>query len=326
MNEFTPADRQLIREYLLDTLDPAEHERVEARILESQEWQEALEAERAALGVLDELEDAEAPEDLAARTLTRVDEAAKSEKGPRRLFGSWTSIAVTLALVGVIGAILLPALTRAREAARRASTQNNMKQIGLVLKMYANESPGELYPPMSPYKSLWMFDIERVYPKFLSDLSILVDLERPDADEIADELGELARADSPDWERITELAALSFTYVGWAVTSTDDADLIAQSYAQLTPEQLDLDLGPSGQTVHRLREGIERFMITDINNPAASAMGQSELPIVVTNPASEHASANALFLDGHVESWSLADAASYMRWFLDAVPHFSRPD
>jgi hypothetical protein len=30
-------------------------------------------------------------------------------------------------------------------------------------------------------------------------------------------------------------------------------------------------------TIYRLREGIERFLITDINNPAASSKAQSEI-------------------------------------------------
>ena len=94
------------------------------------------------------------------------------------------SLAELLVVVGILimlASLLLPALSRAREAARRSSCQNNLRQWGMAFKMYSSEAGGGLYPPIQ----LEMTDLregalavaprlDAVYPEYVSDLDLLV--------------------------------------------------------------------------------------------------------------------------------------------------------
>ena len=82
---------------------------------------------------------------------------------------------VVIAIIGILAAILLPALARAREAARRSSCQNNLKQFGIIYKMYSGESKGEKFPPMAiwPYGAMAP-EPRTIYPEYLTDPAILI--------------------------------------------------------------------------------------------------------------------------------------------------------
>lgn len=84
-------------------------------------------------------------------------------------------------------------------------------------------------------------------------------------------------------------------------------------------QYVDADGSPLPKSIHRLREGVERFFITDINNPASGSVGQSTLAVMwdawgnslnsLANMSSgivafNHSpgGSNVLYMDGHV-SW-----------------------
>ncbi|MBS3764526.1 MAG: prepilin-type N-terminal cleavage/methylation domain-containing protein [Planctomycetes bacterium] len=55
---------------------------------------------------------------------------------------------VVIAIIAILAAMLMPALERAREAARQAVCTSNMRQIGLYTNMYANDNAGKPAPPI----------------------------------------------------------------------------------------------------------------------------------------------------------------------------------
>ena len=192
----------------------------------------------------------------------------------------------------------LRAAKLARRAAEfRTSSANNLKQLGLSMKMFANESRGRRFPPLSSERGQLAMDSGPLYPEYLSDPNILISPAHPKATELLDAARAQPRSAFRDH---------SYWYLGYTLPDEETGLAFVEAFRSHTEAGLSMDSAQG--KFHALREGVERFQITDINNPAASALAQSTIPVMIERPGlhriegsrGQQTGSNVLFMDGHV--------------------------
>ena len=76
---------------------------------------------------------------------TESGEVPSPARGPRRVAAfTLVELLVVIGIIALLISILLPSLNRAREAARRTQCLSNLRSIGQMLNMYANQFDGRV--------------------------------------------------------------------------------------------------------------------------------------------------------------------------------------
>jgi prepilin-type processing-associated H-X9-DG protein len=248
---------------------------------------------------------------------------------PQRAWNSFQNVVLGVVAVailsaaglGILGSILFPEGTRVPAVRLRAFCQNNLKQMGVVYRMWAYEHDGTL-PPLAPVPGEFCAASATIFPEYLTELTVLDCPSDPDVQEVTD-------------SAIGQVTDRSYFYLGYTVTNEAEARVFVEAYKKRAAEgggfEEDLIVAPGSGTggsdrILRLHDDVDKALQKATGIASASVAEASEIPIMFDCDANHHVSRgiNVLYLDGHVVFVKLEKKFPAQQWFLDALAELER--
>jgi prepilin-type N-terminal cleavage/methylation domain-containing protein/prepilin-type processing-associated H-X9-DG protein len=216
-------------------------------------------------------------------------------KPTRRSAFTLIELLVVIAIIAILAAILFPVFARARENARRASCQSNLKQIGLGVMQYTQDFDEKfpLYYSAGAAPAYGWADIVQPYLKSTQIYQCPSESRIPPNDD-------------PTQQGFTD-----YSYNGFLASSVSGSIVITRSLATLTQPTLTVMHADD----YSWNASLSSWGCMGIMNGCFSATtttpGLATFDNVATNKASRHLGGqNFLFSDGHVK-WYASAADGY---------------
>ncbi len=199
----------------------------------------------------------------------------------------------------------------------------NLRTIYFSLKAYAKAADKEFWPPLDPRPGRLMFPADGVFPTHLADPRMLV---CPGLDE---DLANQVPPDTPGPALDRFFDDASYWYLGYTMLTEQEGLAFVEAYRKsvaagaVPTGNLTVEPGTGmsgGDTIMRLREGIQRFFITDINDMSSAEKAGAEIPVVIERPGRHSAPGGyVVFIDGHTEFMAYPGKFPMTTRFIEAL-------